>query len=58
MEMAQRFSAEGAVMLVAAEPPQEDADVNTVIRTAANTMRSWVIRLRTAAVRISRNGPA
>ena len=40
MEMAQRFIEEGAVILVAAEPPHEDAAVNTVISSAANPRRS------------------
>jgi hypothetical protein len=48
----------GAVMLVEAEPPHEDAALETVITAAANATRSRGIRLRTAAVRMSRNGPA
>jgi hypothetical protein len=58
MEMAQRFIEVGAVMLVEAEPPHEDAALETVITAAANARRSRGIRLRTAAVRMSRNGPA
>jgi hypothetical protein len=58
MEMAQRFIEVGAVMLVEAEPPHEDAALETVITAAAIATRSRGIRLRPAAVRMSRNGPA
>jgi hypothetical protein len=44
----------GEVMLVAADPPHEDAAPETVISAAATATRVRGIRLRTAALRIWR----
>lgn len=57
MAIAHRFIEVGAVMLVAAEPPQEEAVFATATSVAVNAMRLKGIRLRTVAVRISQNGP-
>ena len=57
MEIPHRLIDVGAVMLVAAEPPQEPAVSATVISATAEAMRPRGIRLRTAGSRISRNGP-